>query len=476
MPVGVFIAALALYLATLAPTLTVAHFGADGGDFAAAIATHGVPHPPGYPTYLAIGSLFAQLPLGTIAFRLNLLSAMCMALTAAITTWGVSKVASPSTSTLAGLAFAAAPMVWGQATIAEVHALNALFVAIILGLLAPIVFRSDTASTSHLALACFIWGLGLGNQLTLLALLPFFISAARSATRAPYVSRFTRYSILITAFLTGLSIYMLIPLRAAAQPPINWLGEVTPQNVINFITADLYRGYAFTVPLSDLPTRLLAFTQIAVAQFGWAGVLLGAFGAWQMILKKQRGLSAVIPSALLYLIFTLGYNTPDSDLYLIPVWLFGTWSIAAGAHNLLGRAPAVLRRPSFVAVLILIPGLGVITNYAALDLHADRTSETFAQQVWGQSPRDSIVITHTDAQTFTLWYYRLVEQQRPDVTVIDARLVAYEWSAPMLRAQDAKLNLVAYDPEAAWLDRLRAANPARPVCEIAVITSQVKCP
>ncbi|MFN8596409.1 MAG: hypothetical protein U0559_09535 [Anaerolineae bacterium] len=230
------------------------------------------------------------------------------------------------------------------------------------------------------------------------------------------------------------------------------------------------------MPLSDLPARLIAFAQTAVAQFGWAGVLLGVFGAWHMVSNKQRGLGAMVVAALLYLTFTLRYNTIDADLYLIPVWLFGAWAIAAGAHNLTDRAPTVFRLPTFVVVLILIPGLNVVTNYAALDLRADRTAESLAQQVWAQSPRDAIVITHTDAQTFTLWYYRLVEQQRPDVTVIDARLAAYEWSAPMLHAQDNQLHLVAYDPEATWLDRLRAANPARPICEIDVTTSQVRCP
>ena len=36
----------ALYLSTLAPTLTWAHGGQDGGDLIAAVFTSGVPHPP----------------------------------------------------------------------------------------------------------------------------------------------------------------------------------------------------------------------------------------------------------------------------------------------------------------------------------------------------------------------------------------------------------------------------------------------
>jgi hypothetical protein len=78
---------LLVYLLTLAPTLTWAHDGADGGDLVVAVLTGGVPHPPGYPTYLLLGSLFARLQVGGPAFRLNLMSAVSAAAAAAVTGW-----------------------------------------------------------------------------------------------------------------------------------------------------------------------------------------------------------------------------------------------------------------------------------------------------------------------------------------------------------------------------------------------------
>jgi hypothetical protein len=56
--------ALAGYALTLAPGLTWAHDGADGGDFATALATGGIAHPPGYPTYLLAAAPAAALPVG----------------------------------------------------------------------------------------------------------------------------------------------------------------------------------------------------------------------------------------------------------------------------------------------------------------------------------------------------------------------------------------------------------------------------
>ena len=71
--------ALLVYLATLAPGLSFEHSGTDGGDLVAAAWNLGVPHPTGYPTYTLLAWLFTRLPVGVVAYRVNLLSAACAA-------------------------------------------------------------------------------------------------------------------------------------------------------------------------------------------------------------------------------------------------------------------------------------------------------------------------------------------------------------------------------------------------------------
>src|SRR5258708_26109081 len=92
-------------MSTLAPGLSWANNGADGGDLITAAATGGVAHPSGYPTFLLLARLFQFLPWGTIAYRTNLMSAVFTALTALlvydIVVWSPN---SPATgSRLAGL-------------------------------------------------------------------------------------------------------------------------------------------------------------------------------------------------------------------------------------------------------------------------------------------------------------------------------------------------------------------------------------
>ena len=74
----VVIVTLVGYVKTLAPT--VSFF--DSGELIAAAATFGVAHPPGYPLYVLLGWLFSKLPVGGVAYRLNLMSAVFAALAA----------------------------------------------------------------------------------------------------------------------------------------------------------------------------------------------------------------------------------------------------------------------------------------------------------------------------------------------------------------------------------------------------------
>jgi len=72
-----FFVPLAVYLRTLAPTI----YNLDSAELTTAAYTGGLMRATGYPLYLSIGYLWSRLPLGDVGFRMNLLSAVCGALT-----------------------------------------------------------------------------------------------------------------------------------------------------------------------------------------------------------------------------------------------------------------------------------------------------------------------------------------------------------------------------------------------------------
>ena len=67
----VAIALFALYAATSPPTVALE----DDGFFILASYFLGVAHPPGYPLFTALGKAATLVPLGTVAYRVHLLSA-----------------------------------------------------------------------------------------------------------------------------------------------------------------------------------------------------------------------------------------------------------------------------------------------------------------------------------------------------------------------------------------------------------------
>src|SRR4051812_36731846 len=65
------LAALLVYARTLYPEIA----WGDSPELTAAAYQAGVPHPTGYPLYMLLGHLFVRLcPLGSVAYRMNLLS------------------------------------------------------------------------------------------------------------------------------------------------------------------------------------------------------------------------------------------------------------------------------------------------------------------------------------------------------------------------------------------------------------------
>jgi hypothetical protein len=128
-PPGILaISLMIVYLTTIAPGLTWANSGADGGDLITATATGGVAHPTGYPFYLLVASVFQAIPIGSLAFRTNLMSAIAATSAALIVYSLVRRALSPSNPTkywsaglASGFAFGLAPLFWSQAVITEVY-------------------------------------------------------------------------------------------------------------------------------------------------------------------------------------------------------------------------------------------------------------------------------------------------------------------------------------------------------------------
>ena len=98
----------------------------------------GTAHPTGFPTYVLLGWLASVLlqPFGEPAFRMNLFSAICLAVAAGVTVDLVRKLTGWTILGMAaGIGLALTPIAWAIATHAEAHSLHLALLAILLWLL-----------------------------------------------------------------------------------------------------------------------------------------------------------------------------------------------------------------------------------------------------------------------------------------------------------------------------------------------------
>lgn len=481
-----------IYISTLAPGLTWANGGSDGGDLISAAVTGGVAHPTGYPLYLLLARVFQFLPFGSLAFCTNLMSALATALGAALVYRLVTRslVSFGVTSAwlgglAAGYAFGLAPLVWSQAVITEVYALQALLILLILSLYVENV-PTDMAAMKRLD--CWrglLLGLAMGNHITTIFLVPIalFLGSAHRKTNDSGSSRLWYRRILfhraslrrqLIWFGVGLLVYSILPLRAFTHPPINWGNPVTLERFWWLVSGQLYRSYYLQVSLDGLWEGLRAWATLLLGQFGLPGLTLGLLGL--VVFGRATRLYILTTwIALVFSLFDLFYRSADSYLYLIPVFIsFAIW-IGLGVS---GLTEGISKRNStlgFVFGLLMVSYFlgGAAINFNRVDASHDTRAEDFAHEVLATAPENALVFAKGDRAIFTLWYFHFAIKERPDLVVIAADLLHFEWYQETLQSTYPSLSLLESYP---WPATIEAANPARPVCSVEYTdVAEVEC-
>jgi hypothetical protein len=457
-----------VYLATMAPGLTWAHFGADGGDLVTAAATGGIAHPSGYPTYLLLARLYQFLPLGSLAYRTNLLSSSAAVLAVFFLYLLAERRLPLENSTLrrlaalcTGAAFGFAPLFWSQAVIAEVYTLHLFFYALVLylcfGVCAPAHRR-----WFNLALGLSL-GLALGNHLTSLLFAPIVVGTAFQNGRPDW----ERVSLRLGGMALGSLVYLTLPVKALLNPPLNWGNPSTWEGFYWLVSGQLYAGNLILLSLPALLERISAIAALAWGQFGLPGLLLGMIGLVRANLPAALNRSLLWISAV-SIFFALIYSTSDSFLYLLPAFLsFALW-IGAGMGWLLLLVSSNWPRfsPGVAALFLVFILAQTVPNWERVDASADLRAEEFGGQVLAALPADALVFARGDQAVFTLWYFHFALGQRPDLAIISSDLLQFPWYVDSLRVTYPGLNVSG---TLLFESSLLAANPERPNCTVSYL-------
>lgn len=467
-----------VYLATLAPGLTWANDGADGGDLITAAAIGGVAHPTGYPTYLLLARAFQLLPLGSLAYRTNLMSAIASAAAAALLCdfarrASIITVHSNAMGWITGLAYGLAPLVWSQSVITEVYALQGFCIAAVLWWLSI----SSKEKYADLFFGLLL-GLLLGIHLTALLLIPAFLIAGALPIEKGSTRQQTGASLLrkLSGLGIGLLVYLILPLRASHHPAVNWGDVETLGRFWWLVSGQLYQDYIFPLSVPFLWQRLQAASTLLLQQAGLLGLTFTAFGlVWSFRLSRWVLLTIWMFAA--NTIFAILYHTEDSYIYLIPALIPFTIWLGWGSACLSEQLSRLWRPAGRVLLALIIPYLigQAAWHWPQVDASQDHQAENFASEALTTLPSKAIVLARGDGVVFALWYEVFALHQRMDLAVVAEDLLPFDWYRQTIRATYPGL-IIPDQPEDVWAATIQRENGGRPFCFVsAEDTTRIAC-
>jgi hypothetical protein len=413
---------LGVYLGTLGRTVG----RADTFEFQVVASKLGIAHPTGYPLYLLLGKLFTLLPVGSIAFRVNLLSAVCAT---GATLWvyaslrqllQVRQESYPAIPLLGALAFAFSPTLWSQAVEAEVYALNSLFVAFSLWVLIRIFGKHARRQPvgTLVPILFFALGLSLTNHLTTVILFPPVALTLLLTRPRLHWKGWLGAGLL---FVAGISIYLYLPLR---WPAVHDGALMTLREFVDWVIGGRFKGALQLGAWRTDSTRYAIVGRLVLDQWGWPGVALATLGLLELFRGQWRVALITITAWLGYAFYALSFYVPDISVFLVPahlvmaIWMgYGVGAATGLLASSNGRAGVAI--VPVLATLFAILPLSLLTgHWSSLDRSTPNPLEAWGRHLLSLDLDLGAAVLADSEKIAPLYYLQQTEGLRPDLEII----------------------------------------------------------
>ena len=418
-----------LYLRTLAPTV----MWYDMAELAAAAYHLGIAHNTGYPLYILLGKLFTFLPVGDIAYRVNLMSA-AFATGAVVVVffivWDVTRCR--TAAFLAATTLGVSSTLWGNATLAESYDLNAFLTASLTYLMLK---WQRTGRRGPLLGGFYLLGLGMGNH----HLIQFFGPAMVAYWAVVHWRRDGRLPwrdvpIFLALFLAGFAINLYLPIRAAQKPMMMWADASDWRTCLRMITVGMPTRTSLQPPTAGIDVALVRLKTVVLFplhELTPVGIVLALWGAASLWRRNRPFLVHTLVGSGLALGMILVYSIHNVFQYFLPIYVMAAIWIGVGIASLMSlmarwqkarwKSSQMRVSPEAVQLLIAVLLLGLpiylaARDYSVLDRSRDSSAYDFANYLHGRLEKDAVVIGDFWAWA-PLYYYQTTTRWRPDVGI-----------------------------------------------------------
>lgn len=424
-------------------------FTGDSGDVVTAAVIAGIPHPPGYPLYSLLGWLAAHIPLGSLSWRVTLLSSIPHAAAVGLIYALIYRLTGKNVfaAVFGAVSIATNYLFFLYSSTPEVFALFDLFVILLWYIL---VLWKDTKNARLLPVAAFVYGLSLSHHHLMLFFAPaiaYYVYVHRDRVAKRVIRRTAVFA--LVWFMLGFIPYVYIPLAASMDPILNWNRPVTWEGFIRLITRADYgtfvSGGSIGHSLRERTIAVSAYFTFLVTDWSWVGVILAVTGvaAWYRNLRPWfiTWMIAVFflgPAFFFYASFPLAnrFTLGTYERFLLPSYLFIAIAVGCGLSWLLDRVKTVLTHRLtggkikatvllvFVTFMVYPVSMGGVTLWRFWGLPQDRTAENLGRDILATAKPNSVLLLSQDTTLFTTQYVRYGLGVRGDTAVIHASRLA----------------------------------------------------
>jgi len=424
---AIFIISLLTYLYTLCPTI----FFGDSAEIISAIAVNGVPHPTGFPTFLMLAKVFSLIPLGEMAYRINLFCALTSVLNVILVFLLIMRVnKNKIVSFISSLTYAFGATVWFHATYTQTYSLTTFFG--LSSLLLAFKFI-DSRKNKHLFLSMFLCGLGLGVHISMLSFVAAIFILLIFNDFNYFKKNVLKFASSCLFICLGLLVFMYIPFLSSKNPVINWDSPNTLSKFHYYITQKQWSSVMFARlgphQTYEFVKRLFTFF---TREFTIPGFLLIIHGI-AIYFKKNRKLSFVILSGIfvnIFLLYAYGDYKHIEVLYryFLPTYVFFAVFISVSLGHLFIKLKLFLQREFKTKevrfffklfFLLLLPLLNFVLHFKfANKKHVTYAIDHARNLVTNLSDGDSLIV-YIEDDVFPLLYLKHVLNETRGINIYD---------------------------------------------------------
>lgn len=448
-----FVSALALYARTLTPGLLTG----DSGEFQTLAYLLGHTHPTGYPVYLVLAKLATFIPIGDIAYRVNLFSGVMGALAvAAVYLCGRLLVRYRILAVVGTVVMAISTTFWSQAVIAEIYTAGAAFLAFIL---LALLWWDQKADKRVLFIAGLLGGLSLGVHMSVALLAPvvflFLLLHWRRGRRMWMAALMGAiFGVILTTF-----IFWLLDLN---NPTANYFNSIIEPSrsswglAVDKIDGSLerllfgwsarqFRSFMFMDIPKVTPVQASEFWANLPTELSWLVVILAVIGIVALLVGRWRVGLLLLSALFMQLFYFFNYEIWDLYVFYIPAYVLLAILAIPGMCALTDLSAVAIGKVVSgsqsrwvdlgveITIALLVIGYAIwpvfrpqkdaviagevpfnFDEYPAFD----ENLENFAYAAVLKMPEDAIVFTDWD-MVWPYYYVAHIQESRRDLTFIE---------------------------------------------------------